>query len=196
MSRAGIEPLSPRRSGGRSPSRHSCWCPPTGRSVGFVSAGSDATRRRQPRSLAIAFGLMLIPFVFVALAFLSEHPMAREPSSRPWAFASSWASAPRPRRRRGDGHHRRCWCRRHRGAAADEPHSWRARVPLGSPSPLRPPSSSPAPRGAIVLLPHPSSRSGHRCRRSLLRAAVGAGRRGFTIVWMTDARYGAFDDGA
>lgn len=43
--------------------------------AGAVSAAS-ATRGGPPAGPLIAFGLALIPFVFVALAFLSEHPRA------------------------------------------------------------------------------------------------------------------------
>ena len=44
--------------------------------AGLVAVASDARRRPRRAVPLIAFGLALIPFVFVALAFLSEHPRA------------------------------------------------------------------------------------------------------------------------
>jgi hypothetical protein len=43
--------------------------------VGLVSAGSDEPGR-PAAAPAIAFGLCVIPFVFIVLAFMSEHPSA------------------------------------------------------------------------------------------------------------------------
>ena len=44
--------------------------------VGLVSVASDESRGSPYAGPYIAFGLALIPFVFVALAFLSQHPRA------------------------------------------------------------------------------------------------------------------------
>jgi hypothetical protein len=43
---------------------------------GFVTAASDDAGGVANPGAAVAFGLALIPFVFIALAFLSEHPRA------------------------------------------------------------------------------------------------------------------------
>jgi hypothetical protein len=43
--------------------------------AGLVALASD-DRATEPPAAAIAFGIALIPFVFIALAFLSEHPRA------------------------------------------------------------------------------------------------------------------------
>jgi len=43
--------------------------------AGLVALASDDTDT-EPPAAAIAFGLALIPFVFITLAFLSEHPRA------------------------------------------------------------------------------------------------------------------------
>jgi hypothetical protein len=43
--------------------------------AGVVAVGSDDPRAPAPGPL-IAFGLALVPFVFIVLAFLSEHPRA------------------------------------------------------------------------------------------------------------------------
>lgn len=43
--------------------------------AGVVAVGSDDPRAPAPAPL-IAFGLALVPFVFIVLAFLSEHPRA------------------------------------------------------------------------------------------------------------------------
>ena len=43
--------------------------------AGLVALANDETDT-EPPAAAIAFGLALIPFVFIALAFLSEHPRA------------------------------------------------------------------------------------------------------------------------
>jgi hypothetical protein len=43
--------------------------------IGFVAGSSDA-RNAPAAAPFVAFGLAIIPFVFVALAFLSEHPRA------------------------------------------------------------------------------------------------------------------------
>jgi hypothetical protein len=77
MSRpAGLEPLSPRRK----------WQAITVATVvlvpaywallgGLVAVANDDSTGPQPAA-AIAFGLSIIPFVFVVLAFMSEHPRA------------------------------------------------------------------------------------------------------------------------
>jgi hypothetical protein len=44
--------------------------------AGFVSGTSEAEPGGPQSGAAIAFGLALIPFVFLALAFMSEHPRA------------------------------------------------------------------------------------------------------------------------
>ena len=44
--------------------------------AGFVSGSSDAEPGGPETGVAFALGLALIPFVFLALAFLSEHPRA------------------------------------------------------------------------------------------------------------------------
>ena len=44
--------------------------------VGLVAIASDEPGGTDAPAAAIAFGLALIPFVFIALAFLSEHPAA------------------------------------------------------------------------------------------------------------------------
>jgi hypothetical protein len=43
--------------------------------IGLVSVASDSPDA-PPAGPAIAFGLAMLPFVFIALAFLSEHPRA------------------------------------------------------------------------------------------------------------------------
>ncbi len=43
--------------------------------AGLVALASDEADREPPASL-IAFGVAIVPFVFIALAFLSEHPRA------------------------------------------------------------------------------------------------------------------------
>ena len=77
MSRAGIEPLSPQKKW-RAITIATLVLVPAYWAIliGFVSAGSDSDGGVGNPAVAIAFGLMLIPFVYVALAFLSEHPMA------------------------------------------------------------------------------------------------------------------------
>jgi hypothetical protein len=73
---AGVEPLSPRQK----------WLAITvstlllvpaylGIVVGVIAADADS-RGAPPAGPAIAFGLALLPFVFVALALLSTHPRA------------------------------------------------------------------------------------------------------------------------
>lgn len=44
--------------------------------AGLVAAGDDSSGAGPNAGLAIAFGLALLPFVFVAGAFLSQHPSA------------------------------------------------------------------------------------------------------------------------
>ncbi|HEY7659347.1 MAG TPA: hypothetical protein VIC58_01975 [Actinomycetota bacterium] len=55
--------------------------------AGLVSVASDERGGPSNAGLAIAFGLMLVPFVFIALAFLSEHP--RAPGAAAGAMALS-----------------------------------------------------------------------------------------------------------
>jgi hypothetical protein len=73
---AGAEPLSPRKKW-RAITLATLVLAPAFWSVlaGVVAAGSDDPRAPAPAPL-IAFGLALVPFVFVVLAFLSEHPRA------------------------------------------------------------------------------------------------------------------------
>lgn len=73
---AGAEPLSPRKKW-RAITLATLVLAPAFWSVlaGVVAVGSDDPRAPAPAPL-IAFGLALIPFVFVVLAFLSEHPRA------------------------------------------------------------------------------------------------------------------------
>ncbi|MGH2650177.1 MAG: hypothetical protein ACRDHS_01075 [Actinomycetota bacterium] len=73
---AGAEPLSPRRKW-RAITLATLLLVPSYWSVlaGLVSVASD--REDAPNAGPfIAFGLALVPFVFIALAFLSEHPRA------------------------------------------------------------------------------------------------------------------------
>ena len=44
--------------------------------AGLVSAASDAADPRPNAGASLAFGLALVPFVFIVLAFASEHPRA------------------------------------------------------------------------------------------------------------------------
>jgi hypothetical protein len=74
---AGVEPLSPRRFWrailiGTLLLVPAYW----GLLVGLVSVASDDPVRVPAAGLWIAFGLCLIPFVFMALAFTSGHPRA------------------------------------------------------------------------------------------------------------------------
>ena len=64
------------RSGGRSRSPRSCSLPAFwAMLIGLVSVGvRRRRRRRRTRRPFIAFGLALIPFVFLVLAFVSGHP--------------------------------------------------------------------------------------------------------------------------
>ena len=73
---AGAEPLSPRRKW-RAILIATALLAPAFWSIviGLVASGSD-DRNAPEAAPFIAFGLALIPFVFVALAFLSEHPRA------------------------------------------------------------------------------------------------------------------------
>lgn len=73
---AGAEPLSPRTKW-RAITLATLVMAPAFWSVlaGVVAVGSDDPRAPAPAPL-IAFGLALVPFVFMVLAFLSEHPRA------------------------------------------------------------------------------------------------------------------------
>ncbi len=73
---AGAEPLSPHKKW-RAITLATLVLAPAFWSVlaGVVAVGSDDPRAPAPAPL-VAFGLALIPFVFVVLAFLSEHPRA------------------------------------------------------------------------------------------------------------------------
>jgi hypothetical protein len=74
---AGAEPLSPRRKW-RAILLATLLLVPAYWSllVGLVSVASDDPQGVPIAGPYIAFGLCLVPFVFVALAFLSEHPKA------------------------------------------------------------------------------------------------------------------------
>jgi hypothetical protein len=74
---AGAEPLSPRRKW-RAITIATLLLVPSFWAilVGLVSVYSDDRRAVPPAGPYIAFGLSLVPFVFIALAFLSEHPRA------------------------------------------------------------------------------------------------------------------------
>ena len=73
---AGAEPLSPRKKW-RAITLATLVLAPAFWSIlaGVVAVGSDDPRAPAPAPL-IAFGLALVPFVFIVLAFLSEHPRA------------------------------------------------------------------------------------------------------------------------
>ena len=73
---AGAEPLSPRKKW-RAITLATLVLAPAFWSVlaGVVAVGSDDPRAPAPAPL-IAFGLALVPFVYIVLAFLSEHPRA------------------------------------------------------------------------------------------------------------------------
>ena len=73
---AGAEPLSPRKKW-RAITLATLVGTPAFWSVlaGVVAVGSDDPRAPAPAPL-IAFGLALVPFVYIVLAFLSEHPRA------------------------------------------------------------------------------------------------------------------------
>lgn len=73
---AGASPLSPRRKW-RAITLATLLLAPAYWSLlaGLVSVASDSSDA-PPAGPYIAFGLSLVPFVFVALAFLSEHPRA------------------------------------------------------------------------------------------------------------------------
>ena len=75
---AGAEPLSPRRLW-RAILLATLLLVPAywGLLVGLVSVASEDPVRVPAAGLWIAFGLCLIPFVFMALAFTSGHPRAR-----------------------------------------------------------------------------------------------------------------------
>jgi hypothetical protein len=55
--------------------------------VGLVSVASDESRGSPYAGPYIAFGLALIPFVFVALAFLSQHPRAPAAAAKAMVLA-------------------------------------------------------------------------------------------------------------
>src|SRR5437867_5347359 len=79
---AGIEPLSPRRKW-RAITLATLLLVPGYWSLvtGLVAEGSD--KDSAPFAAPyIAFGLVLLPFVFLALAFLSEHPRAAGATAR------------------------------------------------------------------------------------------------------------------
>jgi hypothetical protein len=82
---AGAEPLSPRRVW-RAILIATLLLVPAywGLLVGLVSVASDDPVRVPAAGLWIAFGLCLIPFVFLALAFASGHP--RAPTATLWAM--------------------------------------------------------------------------------------------------------------
>jgi hypothetical protein len=72
---AGLEPLPPQRKWraiavATVVFAPACWA----MLAGAVSAASDEPGGVENPAAAVAFGLALIPFVFIALAFLSEHP--------------------------------------------------------------------------------------------------------------------------
>ena len=73
---AGAEPLSPRKKW-RAITLATLVVAPAFWSIlaGVVAVGSDDPQAPPPAPL-IAFGLALVPFVFIVLAFLSEHPRA------------------------------------------------------------------------------------------------------------------------
>jgi hypothetical protein len=75
-SSAGVEPLSPRQKW-RAITISTLLLVPAylGIVVGVIAADSESPDA-PPAGPAIAFGLALLPFVFVALAFLSTHPRA------------------------------------------------------------------------------------------------------------------------
>ncbi len=72
---AGVEPLSPQRKW-RAITLATLLFVPAYWSIvaALVSIGTDDAKATPNAGPLIAFGLCLIPFVFVALAFLSEHP--------------------------------------------------------------------------------------------------------------------------
>ncbi len=74
---AGAEPLSPRRKW-RAILLATLVLAPAFWSIliGVVAVASDEEVEAPPAGPFIAFGLALIPFVFIALAFLSQHPRA------------------------------------------------------------------------------------------------------------------------
>jgi hypothetical protein len=83
---AGAEPLAPRKKW-RAILLASLLLAPAYWSLlaGLVSVASDDRRGGPLAGPYIAFGLCLIPFVFIVLAFLSEHPNA--PGAVAWAMA-------------------------------------------------------------------------------------------------------------
>lgn len=77
MSEAGVAPLSPRRKW-RAITLATLVLVPAfwAMLAGLVAGAADARSGGPDAGPAVAFALALIPFVFVALAFLSEHPRA------------------------------------------------------------------------------------------------------------------------
>ena len=77
MREHGVEPLPPARKW-RAITLSTLLLAPAMWSIlaGLVAAASDEPEGGLNPAAAIAFGLALIPFVFLALAFLSEHPRA------------------------------------------------------------------------------------------------------------------------
>ncbi|MET1011994.1 MAG: hypothetical protein ABWY83_06410 [Actinomycetota bacterium] len=74
---AGAEPLSPRRKWRAILLATLLLIPAYWALVaGLVSIASEDRRGAPDAGLSIALGLILVPFVFIALAFLSEHPRA------------------------------------------------------------------------------------------------------------------------
>ena len=92
-------PLSPRRKWRAIMLATLCWSPAYWAMLaGLVSLASDGST--QPLAGPyIAFGLALIPFVFLALAFLSEHPRAPAAVVRRWG-CRSWSGSRSPPSRR------------------------------------------------------------------------------------------------
>ena len=91
---AGIEPLSPQRKW-RAITIATLVLVPAywAMLAGLVAVASDDRRRANRRGPAIAFGLALLPFVFIALAFLSEHPRrAGRRGRRRWGSAC-WSAS-------------------------------------------------------------------------------------------------------
>ena len=75
--RGGLEPLSPKRKW-QTITLATLLLVPAYWSIlaGLVAAASDAAEPLPNPGASLAFGLAIIPFVFVVLAFMSEHPRA------------------------------------------------------------------------------------------------------------------------